>query len=255
MHALLIHCGQLNEGHYDLIKHGWNICPIKTYTSRDLTQIDAIIIDEAQRIRHDQFDDLVSRVILRRCICIFSFDKSQTLSRQETSNDIAAKIDAIESISCYKLSTKIRTNKEIADFTVLFFNNRNTAQVIKSENIQINYFDNLGDAKEYLDGLKYAGWEVLRFTPSLFNSEHHKKYYSSWFKNSHEVIGQEFDSVAIAVDNFFNYNDDGDLIYRGNVYYESAKMLYQNITRARKRLNMVIIDNQEVLHRCLSILS
>ena len=99
-----------------------------------------------------------------------------------------------------------------------------------------------------------ADWDVLRFTPSRFNSEHHQKYYTSWYKNSHEVIGQEFDNVAIAVDNFFKYNDEGDLVYCGNAYYESAKMLFQNITRAKKRLNMVIIDNQEVLHRCLSIL-
>jgi hypothetical protein len=254
LNILLIHCGQLNQGHYALIEDGWNICQIKDYPLSDLIQIDAIIIDEAQRIRHEQFDSLVSHVTLRGCILIFSFDASQTLSKKESNDDIAGKIGAIASEFSYKLSTKIRTNKEISDFTTLLFNSRDTAKMNKSENIQINYFNNLGDAKAYLYGLNDSGWEVLRFTPSQFNREHHQKYYPFCVKTSHEVIGQEFDSVAIAVDNFFKYNDNGDLSYSGNAYYESAKMLFQNITRARRRLNLVIIDNQEVLHRCLSIL-
>jgi hypothetical protein len=252
LNILLIHCGQLNQGHYALKEAGWNICQIKDYRFSDLTQIDAIIIDEAQRIRHEQFESLVSHVTLRSCILIFSFDASQTLSRKESNEYIAGKIGAIA--TCYTLSTKIRTNKEISDFTTLFFNNRKTAKVNKSENIKINFFNDLGDAKTYLDGLQDSGWEVLKFTPSRFNNEHHAKYYPFSVKTSHEVIGQEFDSVAIAVDNFFKYNVNGDLFYSGYAYYESAKMLFQNITRARRRLNLVIIANQEVLHRCLSIL-
>lgn len=254
LNILLIHCGQLNQGHYALKEAGWNICQIKDYLLSDLTQFDAIIIDEAQRIRHEQFEALVSYVTLRSCILIFSFDASQTLSRKESNDYIAGKIGAIASKFSYKLSTKIRTNKEISDFTALFFNNREIAKVNKSENIKINFFNDLGDAKSYLLGLQNSGWEVLRFTPSQFKVEHHQKYYPFWVKTSHEVIGQEFDSVAIAVDNFFKYNANGDLFYSGNAYYESAKMLYQNITRARRRLNLVIIANQEVLHRCLSIL-
>lgn len=53
---------------------------------------------------------------------------------------------------------------------------------------------------------------------------------------------------------FFAYDGGGDLIYRGDAYYAPTKMLFQNITRARKRVNLVIIENQEVLNRCLSIL-
>jgi hypothetical protein len=229
--------------------------PLKLGYSRGRSISNAlIIIDEAQRIRHEQFEALVSYVTLRSCILIFSFDASQTLSRKESNDYIAGKIGAIASKFCYKLSTKIRTNKEISDFTALFFNNREIAKVNKSENIKINFFNDLGDAKSYLLGLQNSGWEVLKFTPSQFKVEHHQKYYPFWVKTSHEVIGQEFDSVAIAVDNFFKYNANGDLFYSGNAYYESAKMLYQNITRARRRLNLVIIANQEVLHRCLSIL-
>lgn len=97
-------------------------------------------------------------------------------------------------------------------------------------------------------------WEVLRFTPSQYNKEHHKQYFDSFSKTSHEVIGQEFDGVAIAMDKYFTYDAAGDLTYSGGAYYAPVKMLFQNITRARRRLNLVIIANEEILERCLAIL-
>lgn len=253
--ALIIHCGQLNEGHYTLAKHGWIICPIKNYKLYDLALFDAVIIDEAQRIYQHQLEDLVARANIAKCACIFSYDKIQTLANWEEKNDTAGKIDAIKSIRRYKLSEKIRTNKEIASFIKLLFNNKRPIQAQRSKNIQISYFNNLEDAKSHLNGLNTFEWEVLRFTPSQYKNEHHEKYYDAWRKTSHQVIGQEFDGVAIAVDKFFAYDDNGDLIYRGGAYYAPTKMLFQNITRARKRLNLVIIENQEVLNRCLSILT
>ncbi|MCQ6373201.1 hypothetical protein NPM09_31980, partial [Bacillus cereus] len=39
-----------------------------------------------------------------------------------------------------------------------------------------------------------------------------------------------------------------------NYYYDSTKMLYQMVTRARNKLHIVIIDNEEVLEKCLRIL-
>lgn len=254
MKALIIHCGQLNDGHRALIAAGWVICPIKSYKTHDIAAFDAIFIDEAQRIYQNQLDDIVAAANSAKCACIFSYDKIQTLASWEARNDTAGKIDAIASIARYKLSEKIRTNKEIANFIKLLFNKNKAAQARTGRNIQINYFDSIEDAKAYLNSLNDAEWEVLRFTPSQYNKEHHENYFDTWSKTSHQVIGQEFDGVAIALDKFFQYNGAGDLTYNGGAYYEPTKMLFQNITRARRRLNLVVIGNQAVLDRCLAIL-
>jgi len=73
-------------------------------------------------------------------------------------------------------------------------------------------------------------------------------------KKSHEVIGQEFDNVVLIIDKFFYYNKDNELAYNGQSFYSAHKMLFQNITRTRKKLNLIIIDNSQILNRCLSIL-
>lgn len=253
--VLVIHCGILNEGHHKLATQGWKIASIKYHQQHDLSLFDLVILDEAQRIKKSQLDDIATRIKSAKCACIFSYDKSQTLSNWEAASDIAGKIDSIPSITTYKLSEKIRTNKEIASFIKMLFNRKATTPAKSSPNITINYFDNSDDAKTYLSGLNSTEWEVLRFTPSQYNSEHHKKYFDAWSKTSHEVIGQEFDGVAIAIDKFFVYDAAGELTYVGGAYYAPTKMLFQNITRARRRLSLVIIANQELLKRCLAILN
>lgn len=252
--VLILHCGQLNKGHYELGEQGWRIAPIKNYQQYDLSLVDLVIIDEAQRIKQTQLDDVVAKVKLAQRACIFSYDKRQTLSNWEAANDTTSKINAVTSIAIYKLSEKIRSNKEIANFIKLLFSCKSSAQVQSGHNIKINYFENSENAKSYLSGLDPEKWEVLRFTPSQYNNEHHEKYYDSSSKTSHQVIGQEFDGVALAMDEYFTYDPAGDLTYLGGAYYAPVNMLFQNITRARRRLDLVIIGNEGILNRCLSIL-
>lgn len=252
--VLVLHSGLLNQGHHALVKFGWCIDSIKNYTNHDINSTDVLVIDEAQRIRQTQLDDIVKRVALSNCTCIFSYDRIQTLSVWEAKNDAAGKISALPSITSFKLSGKIRTNKEIARFIKLLFNSKVEATAQASANIKISYVKNSEHAKAYLNELNKAGWEILRFTPSQYNSEYHEKYHDDWSKTSHQVIGQEFDSVAIAIDQFFGYDADGSLVYQGNAYYAPTNMLFQNITRARRRLNLVVIGNQAIMKRCFAIL-
>src|SRR5690606_29183314 len=121
--------------------------------------------------------------------------------------DMAGQIAAISLTNTYKLSEKIRSNKEISNFIKMLFNRKSSNQFESSRNIRISYFDNYADARNYLARLDPDKWEVLRFTPSQYQTERHKKYFPTVFKTSHEVIGQEFDGVAIAMDEFFSYDD------------------------------------------------
>lgn len=58
----------------------------------------------------------------------------------------------------------------------------------------------------------------------------------------------------IVIDDSFKYNSQGDLI-ADNTYYSQRQMLYQIITRTRKKLHIVIIDNEVMLDRCIDILN
>jgi len=252
---LLVHCGYLNDGQNELIDIGWKIISIRNLRAYDLSDYDVVIIDEAQRIKPDQFTKIVDEISSINGNCLFSYDKSQTLAAWEAKRDIDGKINDINSINTYHLTAKIRTNKEIAAFIKTLFNNNRKLQLSNSESIELNYFISPEDAREFLKSLNEDEWETLRLTPSQYDKEHHELYSDPSKKNSHEVIGQEFDNVAVVIDEFFFYNKKGELSYRSGAYYHPVKMLFQNITRTRKKLNLIIINNEEILERCISVLN
>ena len=251
--VIIFHCGYLNQGQEKLVRNGWNIVPIKNIKSYNLSSYDVIVIDEAQRIYPNQLENAVNEISSANGNCLFSYDKLQTLSSSESRSDIDSKIKNISNIKNYQLSKKIRTNKEIATFIKNLFNKNRKLEPANQENIEINFFNNLEDARSYLQAINNK-WEVLRFTPSRFSTEHHEHYSNNSSQNSHKVIGQEFDNVAVIIDRFFAYDSNGELIYTGRTHYHPVKMLFQNITRARKKINIIIINNEALMNHCLSIL-
>lgn len=252
---LIVHCGQLNDGHYILITKSWNIIPIKDLRNQDLSNIDLIIIDEAQRMYPNQLDKLIADAKAHSIDCVFSYDIDQTLSKSENSIDIDNRISGLPNVKKYKLSDKIRTNKEIASFIKLLFNNRrNDLEFNDCGNVSFNYFSNVEDVKNYINFIGNNGWEVLKWTPSQYRAEHHQTYSDHQSRTAHSVIGQEFDNVAVVIDSYFSYDESGRLVYSAGTYYDSVKMLFQNITRTRKKLKLIIISNSQVLSRCLSIM-
>lgn len=140
---LIIHCGYLNEGQEELKNHGWEIIPIKSYAAHELSAYDVIIIDEAQRIYPEQLEKIVALIKKYNGNCIFSYDKLQTLAKWEAARDIDGKINKITPMSTYKLSEKIRTNKEIATFIKVLFNNKRNLKLSTNGNIEVNYFYSL----------------------------------------------------------------------------------------------------------------
>jgi hypothetical protein len=250
---LIVHCGKLNEGHHTLIEAGWKIISVRDVARHGLNGFGPILLDEAQRIRPQQFANVVAHITANNGQCVFSYDRSQTLADYETRNDISAQITAIPGISSFSLSEKIRTNKEIANFIKSFVNTHRGLKVEDTGNIEFAYFSSSDDAIRHLASLDTKKWKVIKFTPSQYNNEHHESYSAGIPITSHDVIGQEFDGVAVLVDRFFSYNQHGNLVYTGRTYYQPAKMLFQNMTRARSRLRLIIINNPQMLSACMRI--
>lgn len=252
--VLIIHCGMLNPGHEQLISNSWEVQPIRNYRNCRISDYDLVIIDEAQRLIEDQFKHISLETKACKALCIFSFDKQQTLASYEDRLDIESQVSLLDPISSHSLTDKIRSNKEIADFITMLFNKNRNLEIKESKNIFLKYFSTNIDACGYLDSLDKKEWQSLRFTPSQYNTEHHGAYFKDDTPTSHKIIGQEFDNVAVVIDELFSYNISGQLFYSGKSYYSPRKMLFQNITRARKKLLVVIINNEEILERCAKIL-
>lgn len=251
--VLILHCAPLNSGHQILMdEYNWSIYMPK-YAPNTI-DFDLIIIDEAQRMYPYQFDKYIKEVRTLNKKCIFSYDEKQYLRDNEKQYHTKERIEKELLCTPYKLTDKIRTNKEIAYFIRQLFDIKKNIPNIDYTNIELTYCKDCYSAKLLLQELLERGWKTPNYTPGTRSFFHYEAYLSNDTESAHSVVGQEFNNVVVVIDESFKYNSQGDLI-ADNTYYSQRQMLYQIITRTRKKLHIVIINNEVMLNRCIDILS
>lgn len=255
--VLVIHCGNLNAGHLILTtKFGWNIVSIKSWDTCNLSDFSLIIIDETQRIYPYQLILIIKEIKSNNGNCIFSYDKNQCLRQWEINNNIPQVIETETSSIIFTLTAKIRTNQEISSFIMKLFDKSKISDKIDRRSIDLNYYKNNQDAKNKINLLGKRGWKIINFTQSNRDVYPYDEYCISNEENTHEVIGQEFDNVIAVIDECFYYNGNHLCTrnYSNSPYYLPSKMLFQVMTRTRRKLSVIVINNEEIMERCLSIL-
>ncbi|MEK4459481.1 hypothetical protein [Paenibacillus peoriae] len=121
--------------------------------------------------------------------------------------------------------------------------------------ISLKFFSTASEAKKYTRILDDQGCKIVNYTPSKYDALPADSYYDHNYETAHHVIGQEYDQVAAIMDQYFYYDTEGKLFTRGfKPNYHPTKMLFQILTRTRKKLTLIIIRNEEVLQTCLNIL-
>lgn len=256
--TIIVHCGYLNEGHHRLNQEDrWEIRSIKDgIEDGELKKLDVILLDEVQRLYPNQLRKIIKGARENNTKVIFSLDPRQYLSEKEGDfNNFVYLKQMIPSIKHERLTDKIRSNKEVACFIKELFDN-DKKNNIEYKNIEIDYIGIKSDFEEYLNYLENNSWTYLPLTTSKYDRASFEKY--SFFKpdiNSHRVIGQEFDNVAIILDGSFEMKNK-TLHYKGGRYHFSpVQMVFQNITRTRKKLKFIIIDNIDLYINLMKILT
>ena len=253
----IVHSGILAEGHkiIDERLDYLSIIDAKSASKEELEQYNFICVDETQRLYESSLNRILEHYkegIIEGCI--FSYDYAQCLSKTEERRNNPQKLRNIDGFKEMKLSDRIRTNKVIFSFIRTML--RLTDVPRKSMNydcIDILYANNINESDKLLGIYKNKGYTFITFTPSqyVFNGIDH---YSAYI-NSHQVIGQEFDNVVIILDNNFRYNNDGELEGKEhpNPDYLFPRLFYQNISRARERLCIIVLNNPKMFRQLLQI--
>jgi len=254
--TVIIHCANLNEGQVILNDdYNWNIIPIKSYSQITSQEMQVIIIDESQRIRKSQLEQIIDYAKKNQAIIIFSYDEKQVLQSAEKRNKIPEFIRNRTSPEIYTLTSKVRTNKEITAFIKSLFDRTRLIEQYSYESVELVYLSNMEETKAFMSSDIVGDWTVINYTPSLYGTHKYEDYHNPHISTkTHNVIGQEFDKVIVVVDQDFKYQINS-LVYTKQCFYDPSLMLYQNITRARKKIKVVIVNNIEVMNRCLQIVN
>ena len=255
---LIIHCGNLNEGHLRLkSEYKWDIKSIKDIANNkehiDLSKVDIIFVDESQRISKSQINALIQASIDNKVPIIFSFDTKQYLKSNETldvSEYLQENYCDIK-VAVKKLTNKIRTNKSMASFINNLFEIGKSQDNLNYESVTIDYFDDPQIVWQYLKYLQGKGWQFITYTNSRYNKDPYDDLASFGNVNAHSVIGQEFPKVVLIMDKNFSYCNN-KLNFQ-NSYYSAKGMLYQIVTRVVNELKIIVLDNSSLYVKLLEI--
>lgn len=259
----VVHSGNLNAGHHQLINATqWTIKPSKGYMHFTgiesvcaFNGVEVILIDEAQRCYH--LEAIINAAKYQGLKCVISYDAVQRLHRNEFNNGNERLIRTVVDMQNHNtLTGKIRTNKNVENFINGLFDSRRKCRSVSPESIGVTYCNNEIECDTIIGHLKTKGYIIPRFTPNhhVYKRAHYERIMSMFELSAHDVVGQEFEKVAAVVFPNMYYDTNGKLTFRNGDYYDEERMLYQILTRARKGIHLVILNNEAILERCHQLL-
>lgn len=256
MAVCIIHSGILSQGHIELKakQREFEIISAKECNEDAISKFECILIDESQRLYQGDFNCLIKGFKEKNIKCIFAYDYYQVLSYTEERRNIPEQLRQQENFVENKLSEKIRTNVEIVSFIKNVINlQHKPRRYMNYRNIEVLYAENYEIAKKivkyYVDVRDY---KFISYTPSRIRSDIDQ---FGNYANTHHIIGQEFDNVIFSMDKSFRYTAEGRL--QGKVHpnpdYIFYKLWFQGVSRAREKLCILIIGNEELFNKILSV--
>lgn len=252
--VLMIHCGILCHGHKELDRRIDNIkiLSAKDLRLREIKDVDIVIVDEAHRLYTTLLDKVERWVKKAATSCLFSYDAGQTLSTSEKWRNTSSMIDALCVNHAFKLTNKIRTNKELALFITCLRDLSKYREEYTFPNVRILYEPDKNNAMKTVMKLKREGYTYISYTSSFYNKDldfQNDEY------NTHNVIGQEFDAVCMLVGDHFEYTVEGTLKGRQhpNPDYLFGQLLYQGLTRVRSKIALIIMS-ESILQKVLPLM-
>lgn len=259
-------------GEIDSDKNNWissfNNIEISTAknVSADLLELfDIIVVDEAQRIFRPTREILITWGEKNRFdkSIVFLFHEKQALGPKDSGNLIYNYLETIEKDKkghLYYLSKNIRSNPAIYYFVRNLFDLKKKPPInITTEDyhnhIDLKYFDNEKDALIWIE--KYSNKKGYKFL--IPTSDNRKEASSDKFKNlsnktnTHHFIGNEDNNVISYIDELLVY-DSCSLKSISKEYYYLDNETYVNLTRARNKLALAVINNPDVYKGILDVI-
>ncbi|GMG62161.1 hypothetical protein TEHAB4_19080 [Tetragenococcus halophilus] len=267
--VLIIFCAQLEESEQLTDEFDMKIISIRdisiNYSIRQsadkfLNSFDVILVDEAQRLLESQYNTLMSLVDKK---IIFSTDHQQTLHESEKDSNIEYKLCHSSQVKELVLKNKIRTDIEMSSFIQKFLDLKSNVEPYGYKNVHIVYFKDSKSACEYIESMErnndFTPIELTEYIDKFATGKKRQKIYPNSI-SCHEVIGKEYNNVLVPLDSYFSYSNDYKLFslytnYCGYYPYFEDSEIFEALTRVKKKLLLVIIDNVKLYRVLQSILT
>ncbi len=225
-----------------------------------------ILVDEGHRINTALLDEIIA-ISGRMCApVIFSYDKEDAIAQGERAGYGAEIIEALPGFTGFKLTNRIRLNAELSSFIncLMSFLKRSPRHDYPS--VKVAYAANDEEAADLIAIMEKDGFIYLRDNNidngSLLGPGADKE--KSFEIDAVEATCKEFDKVVMLMDSSFCYDEEGNLrnasalkadaFLSGDIDDFKVRKLFHGLSRAKRKVALVIKENESVLDVVLFIL-
>ena len=256
----IIHCGIPGECHkqFNDVYENFDVYAVKDvfhWHSKIVADHDVLFIDESQRIYPTQLNSIFEKYNEDKIqCCIFAYDHEQAMAVDETEWNNAKTIREYNGLKEYALTGKIRQNEEIYRFIQKMFDTRAILpRRYEYKDIDVVYANKATEVDKLISIYEAKDYRYIAYTPD--NGSNYQGHFYSETNNTHRVIGQEFDKVVTLLDSHFSYDSRGVLEAEPHPCrnYLFLKLFYQNVTRAKAKLCIIVYDQPQVFEMLLKI--
>ena len=253
----LIHCGSTGEGHYRLksMSH-WPVYKVEEFFESLIMgdiEFDVAVFDDAHLLDQYHFDAIKELIEEQGKKIILSTDKNQDIWEHEAYKSFNS-LTKYDWSKCYDLSNKIKTSLEIVAFMSCVFNKNKPAKKLNYNNIEFSFFTSCKEIKRHISSLKARGWRNFYLSACLGEAKLSRDLNILNEKPLANEMEEEFEKVAVVMDGNFVYNQDGKLMVACNTNYQAPMYLHKIMTRTRRKIHFIIVDNEPLLEHLLDII-
>ena len=249
--VLVIHSEELLPSHILLGKRlsGVNIVSALNLLQKDLSGYGTVFIDETQRL-HKQTMDLIleetEKGNIKTLVC--AYDMGQALSAAELRRNNPGRLSLISGFKEFWLTGRIRINSSIHAFVKSMLSLKNYLPGhVNLGSVEVVCANDSQEANLISEIYRSKGYVIIGKAEETIGEVLEAK----------NVIGLEFESVLVIVDEHFRYNDEGELEameYPG-ADYGFPRLFYQSVSRVRSRLCVLVLDNAPVFERLVDVMN
>lgn len=221
-----------------------------------LNEYDAILIDESQRLHKNTRSEIISWIPKNYSnkVIAFFYDVDQKLGPDDFGKAIQRMFNTLKTENCctvFKLTKNFRTNPVITAFVTNLFDlskkpNSSISIEKMMKHVEVKFFKDYNSAIPWINDQKNNGYVFIKTTGDINKETTSDNFNGITDYNIHNVIGGEYEKVVTYIDLEIAYNNRGKLIKSGNEFYFNDRELYVNLTRAKEKLKIAIINNYDV---------
>lgn len=224
-------------------KIGIDIFAISNFSNKFSDDTTVLLIDESQRMYQDSLNDIL---ILSKVKKIFCYDKAQILHELQENNNYFLYTPE-KDFKTFSLKERLRSDPELASFIQALISNKKSIAPFSYEHISVHYSNNQSSAKNFIKNkINSEHYVSIEPTPYITLTKGIKKrpkiYEDS--KTAHDAMGLEFDNVIVVIDNYYEPKDEGVVgTYNSYYPYMQMRVLFEALTRVKKNLIVLIVEN------------